>query len=124
MERGYRILCLYEVSGPRVVGVYDMRFADLGLWRRKGQMFEEYVTRMMVMKTRHSEVPNNMTAEEYCDLWNERVPGMNMKAEDMNPNPAMRLTAKILLNSLWGKAPSRSTTPILVHFQVNSAKRV
>lgn len=63
----------------------------------------DYVTRMISMKTRHSEVPAQMTGQEFCDLWNQRVPGMNLKAQDLNPSPAMRLTAKILMNSLWGK---------------------
>ncbi len=63
----------------------------------------DYVTRMIAMKTKHSEVPSHMTNQEFCDVWNERVPGMDLKAEDLSASPAMRLSAKILMNSLWGK---------------------
>ena len=63
----------------------------------------DYVTNMIALKTRHSEVPPGMTVQEFCDLWNQRVPGMNLEPEMLSPSPSMRLTAKILMNSLWGK---------------------
>ena len=64
----------------------------------------DYVTNMIALKTRHSEVPSNMTVQEFCDLWNQRVPGVNLKPETFTLSPSMRLSAKILMNSLWGKA--------------------
>ena len=66
----------------------------------------DYVAKMIKMKTQHSEVPSQMTAQEFCDIWNERVPGMNLDPEDLIPSAGMRLSAKILMNSLWGKLVS------------------
>ena len=69
----------------------------------KDKIMADYVSKMIKLKTQHSPVPTHMTAQEFCDLWNERVPGMGLRPEELSESPAMRQSAKILMNSLWGK---------------------
>ena len=73
----------------------------------------DYVSKMISMKTQHSEVPSHMMPQEFCDLWNERVPGLELRAEDLSASPAMRQSAKILMNSLWGKTRKKYNSAII-----------
>ena len=80
---------------------------------------------MIKLKTQHSPVPAQMTGQQFCDMWNERVPGIDIKPEDLQASPAMRQSAKILMNSLWGKFCERSNkTETKLVSDWNELKRV
>ena len=106
LRRGYQVQHIFEVRNNSKYNNTRLLLHTFQLWdygAEKEQIFKEYVTKMIKLKTQHSPVPEQMTGEEFCDMWNERVPGIDIKPEDLHASPAMRQSAKILMNSLWGE---------------------
>eukprot|EP01134_Creolimax_fragrantissima_P001326 CFRG1326T1 len=89
LERGYRILNVYELH------VYESSSSDL---------FKEYMQANILLKLQSSLQPDNVqeVIEACANTFDIRV-----RAEEFRPNPAQRELAKLMINSLWGKCAER-----------------
>ena len=118
---GYRTEWLYEMY------CYGEERSNLG--------FAEFIDNLLRLKIIYSEIPKEYSGREWCDIWNERRPGWNLRPEDIRPDPGMRFSIKILLNGtrdersrrdrlrpasgIWGKMtenPQRLTTSTVTTF--------
>eukprot|EP01134_Creolimax_fragrantissima_P008234 CFRG8234T1 len=89
LEKGYRILNVYELR------LYEASSSDL---------FKEYMQANVLLKLQSSPRPDNVqeVIEAYASEFD-----IHLRAEDIQPNPAQRELAKLMINSLWGKCAER-----------------
>ncbi|RWR98783.1 uncharacterized protein B4U79_01445, partial [Dinothrombium tinctorium] len=90
-EKGYKILEVYEINH------YS---------KRSTTMFKEYIRMWLKIKQESSGWPEWCRSEDdktrYIDLYEERM-GIKLDQEKIVKNQALRSTAKLMLNVLWGK---------------------
>ena len=100
MALGYEVLEVYEVLH------YDRQITDV---------FREYVNRWYKIKAEASGFPANcQTNEEKVRFLTdfERIEGFALDPTKIQSNPGLRTTAKLMLNSFWGKLAQRPDLPI------------
>ena len=80
----------------------------------EGGLFAEYVDAWLKIKTEASGWPVNCDTEDrkrdYLRRFEERE-GIRLKYENVEPNPGLKATAKLMLNSFWGKFGQRENLP-------------
>jgi hypothetical protein len=104
VEKGYRILEIYEVYEYRVNG-YDPHTGEGGL-------FVDYINTFLKLKAEASGyrcwVRGPDDEEHYIEsFWQSE--GIRLDRESVRANAARRRLAKLCLNSMWGKLTDRST---------------
>lgn len=93
VEKGYRVVKIYEVwhFGPRQ--------------RREG-LFRQYVNNFLKLKQEASGWPSwtdtEAKKEQYISEYQERE-GITLEYTNIKKNPGKKATAKLMLNSFWGK---------------------
>ena len=94
-EMGYELVKVYEV--------WHFEESSCGL-------FAEYVNAWLKIKTEASGWPANCVTEEekrnYIERFEARE-GIPLEYENVKPNPGLKATAKLMLNSFWGKFGQR-----------------
>nr|CAD2133569.1 unnamed protein product [Meloidogyne enterolobii] len=98
LELGYQILDIYEVWN------YD---------RWDPELFKGYVNTFVGLKQQASGWPENCDSQEARNRYIaefDRVEGIRMDPAKVEINPGLRMIAKILANSLWGKLAQRVGT--------------
>lgn len=108
VSRGYKILRIFEV----------WHFPDTTQYNRAestGGLFAEYVNMFMKIKQEASGLPANVNTDTeitaYINDFEHREGGVRLEREKIALNPGLRYTAKLFLNSLWGKFGQRSNLP-------------
>ena len=98
-EVGYELLEVHEV--------WDFEESDGGL-------FAEYVDVWLKSKTEASGWPSGCDTEEekrdYIERF-EKAEGISLEYDNVKPNPGLKATAKLMLNSFWGKFGQRENLP-------------
>ena len=98
-RRGYELLEVHEV--------WDFEKSERGL-------FAEYVDAWLKSKTEASGWPSSCVTEEEKDDFIarfEKREGILLEKEKIKPNPGLKATAKLMLNSFWGKFGQRENLP-------------
>ena len=97
IEKGYRVLELYEI--------YHFE-------QTTTELFKSYVATFLKIKQEASALPSNVITEEDKEAFAERYfahQGVRLDPAKMNgKNEGLRCMAKLCLNSLWGKFGQRS----------------
>ena len=99
IEMGYELLDVHEV--------WDFE-------KSEGGLFAEYVDAWLKIKTEASGWPSDCDTEEEKDDFIERFEkqeGIRLEKEQVKPNPGLKETAKLMLNSFWGKFGQRENLP-------------
>nr|CAD2165765.1 unnamed protein product [Meloidogyne enterolobii] len=95
LERGYKVVDIYEVWN------YEKWDPNL---------FRSYVNTFIGLKQQASGWPDGCASEldraEYLAEF-ERIEGIFLDPEKIETNPGLRMIAKLLANSLWGKLAQR-----------------
>ena len=107
VSKGYRLLKIHEVWHFERTTKYSPNEPGSGL-------FADYVNRFIKIKQEASGLPAGIETEEaiqtYLEEFQERE-GVVMDREKIALNSGLRFTAKLFLNSLWGKFGQRSNLP-------------
>jgi hypothetical protein len=107
VTRGYQILKIFEVWHFERTTKYNPNEPGSGL-------FADYVNRFIKIKQEASGLPPGVESDEaiqaYLDEFHERE-GVLMDRDKIVLNTGLRFTAKLFLNSLWGKFGQRSNLP-------------
>lgn len=105
--RGYKILHIFEVWHFNESTQYDKS-------TNSGGLFAPYVNMFIKIKQEASGLPPNVQSDaeitQYIDQFYERE-GVRLERDKIAFNPGLRYTAKLFLNSLWGKFGQRSNLP-------------
>ena len=99
MRMGYELVKVHEV----------WHFEDSA-----SGLFAEYVNTWLKIKTEASGWPVNCTTEEEKRSFIERFEakeGIRLEYGNVKPNPGLKATAKLMLNSFWGKFGQRENLP-------------
>ena len=95
IEMGYELKEVYEVWNFE---------------KGEGGLFAEYVDTWLKVKTEASGWPSDCETEEkkrdFLRRFEERE-GISLEYEKVAPNPGLKATAKLMLNSFWGKFGQR-----------------
>ena len=98
-RRGYELLDIHEV--------WDFE-------KSEGGLFADYVDAWLKIKTEASGWPSDCVTEEkkrdYLERFEERE-GISLEYSKVKPNPGLKATAKLMLNSFWGKFGQRENLP-------------
>jgi len=101
---GYRVLKIYEVWHFENISQYDPT-------TQTGGLFTEYVNTFLKVKQQASGWPDWCKSEtdkqQYIQQYLKRE-GILLEYDKIEENPGLRLLAKIMLNSFWGKFGQRS----------------
>ncbi len=93
VERGYRIVCIHEV----------WNFPER---QRRTKLFKDYVDTWLKLKTEASGYPRwaqtDMEKQVYRERYEARE-GIVLSGNNIEKNPGRKATAKLMLNSFWGK---------------------
>ncbi len=104
VQMGYKVLTLYEVWQFDHISQYDPDTMTGGL-------FTEYVNTFLKLKQEASGWPDWCQTDDdkqtYVDLY-EQKEGIKLDYHRINKNPGLRVLAKLMLNSFWGKFGQRS----------------
>ena len=99
MERGYELLEVHEV--------WDFE-------KGEGGLFADYVDAWLQIKTEASGWPKDCDTEEkkqdYINRFEEKE-GIHLNYEKIEKNAGLKATAKLMLNSFWGKFGLRENLP-------------
>ncbi|KAJ8032374.1 putative DNA polymerase [Holothuria leucospilota] len=105
MEKGYRMLEIYEVWHFKSFTQYDPE-------TKKGGLFVEYIDTFLKMKQEAEGWPQGCNSEEdriaYVAEYEARE---GVKLEHIEKNEGRRCLAKLMLNSFWGKFGQRDNLP-------------
>ena len=103
VEKGYRILNIYEVYHWSKTSQYDPV-------TKTGGLFTSYINMFLKIKQEASGRPvwvqTEADLERYIDMYEERE-GIRLDPDKIEVNPGLRSLAKLLLNSFWGKFGQR-----------------
>ena len=92
LEKGYQILQLHEV----------WHFPDTS-----DELFADYINTFLKIKQEPGGYPKNCATEEqkqqYIEEYFERE-GIHLDPNKIKKNPGLRVLAKLMLNSFWGKS--------------------
>ena len=107
--------CTPEIEKAREVGYELVDVHEVWNFERgEGGLFAEYVDTWLKVKTEASGWPANCNTEEEKDDFIERfeeIEGIRLEKEKVKPNPGLKATAKLMLNSFWGKFGQRENLP-------------
>ena len=107
VEKGYKILEIYEVWHYEEKAQYDPQMLEGGL-------FSEYISTFQGFKQEASGWPewvvDEKTKDEYIQTYKEWE-GVILKKEKIQYNAGKRVIEKLKLNNLWGKLAQRSNFP-------------
>ena len=99
IEMGYELKAVHEV--------WNFKESASGL-------FAEYVDAWLQIKTEASGWPSNCKTEwekqDFIERFEEKE-GIRLKYENVEKNPGLKATAKLMLNSFWGKFGQRENLP-------------
>ena len=99
IEMGYELLDVHEVWNFE---------------KSEGGLFAEYVDAWLKIKTEASGWPSDCDTEEkkrdYLRRF-EKEEGISLEYDKVKPNPGLKATAKLMLNSFWGKFGQRENLP-------------
>ena len=99
IDMGYELVDIHEV--------WDFE-------KSEGGLFAEYVDAWLKIKTEASGWPTGCETEEekedFLARFEERE-GIPLEKENVKPNPGLKATAKLMLNSFWGKFGQRENLP-------------
>lgn len=99
IEKGYKIIMIYEIWHWEETVEYDFETKSQGL-------FTSYVDTFMKYKEEASGWPSHVNTPEerqqYIDNFYEKE-GIKLDENNIKKNPGMRSVMKLMLNSLWGK---------------------
>ena len=103
IEKGYRILKIYEIYHFEESTQYDRN-----TWQ--GGLFASYVNTFLKIKQEASGWPEGCESEEqkweYIKQYEEKE-GIRLEYHNIKKNPGLRSFAKLCLNSFWGKFGQR-----------------
>ena len=94
VRKGYRVLRIYQV----------LHYAE-----QSGDLFKGYINAHLAEKVKASvyDFADDQEAKQrYCQEYKERE-GIDIRPEELVPNPGKRAITKLMLNSLWGKYAQR-----------------
>ena len=98
-KRGYELLEVHEVWNFE---------------KGEGGLFADYVDAWLKIKTEASGWPNNCTTEwekqDFIERFEEKE-GIRLEYGKVEKNPGLKATAKLMLNSFWGKFGQRENLP-------------
>ena len=104
MEKGYRVLKIYEVYHFPQTSQYDPE-------GKEGGIFAAYVNTFLKFKQESSDWPKWYKTEadksKYLEEYFEKE-GVRLDPTAIKANPGLRALSKLFLNSLWGKFAQRS----------------
>jgi len=97
VEKGYRILEIYEV--------YEYQVIQYNPERGEGGLFVDYINTFLKLKLEASGYPgwvrSSEEEEQYVEaFWKNE--GITLDRETIKSNAAKRGLAKLCLNSMWG----------------------
>ncbi|XP_069109808.1 uncharacterized protein [Argopecten irradians] len=107
IERGYKIIKIYEVYHWDETSQYDSL-------KNEGGIFGEYINMFLKIKQEASGWPSWVKTEDDVVRYIEdyhRHEGILLKKDNIKKNKALRSLAKLLLNSFWGKFGQRLNMP-------------
>ena len=103
--------CTPEIEKAREFGYELVEVHEVWNFEKgEGGLFAEYVDAWLRIKTEASGWPANCNTEEEKDDFIERFEereGIRLEKEKVKPNPGLKATAKLMLNSFWGKFGQR-----------------
>ncbi|VDI47708.1 Hypothetical predicted protein [Mytilus galloprovincialis] len=103
VEKGYKILKIYEIWHFPETTKYDKEM-------KSGGLFSDYVQLFLKIKQESSGFPKECKTEEqkqeYIRLYKENE-GIHLDYDNIKENPGLRSLAKLCLNSFWGKFGQR-----------------
>lgn len=123
IEKGYRVLKIYEVYHWKETSQYDPE-------TQTGGLFASYINLFLKIKQEASGRPSWVKSDEdlrrYVEKYEQRE-GIKLDSSKVEHNAGLRSLAKLLLNSFWGKfgqrqnqtKPSSYTIARPVNFLVN-----
>ncbi len=97
MEKGYKVLEIFEVWDYEKTSKFDGEDQDTGL-------FTKYVNTFLKLKQEADGWPSWVKTEEDKDLYiedYEKNEGIHLDKEKIQKNPGLRSLAKLMLNSFW-----------------------
>ena len=107
--------CTPEIQKARDMG-YELKKVH-EVWHFKDSargLFAKYVNTWLKIKTEASGWPSNCDTEEakqdFIRRFEERE-GIPLEYSKVKPNPGLKATAKLMLNSFWGKFGQRENLP-------------
>ena len=96
--------------GYELVDIHEVWNFEKG----EGGLFAEYVDAWLRIKTEASGWPSDCDTEEkkrdFLRRFEERE-GIQLEYSKVTPNPGLKATAKLMLNSFWGKFGQRENLP-------------
>ena len=107
--------CTPEIEKAREVGYELLEVYEVWNFERgEGGLFGEYVDAWLKIKTEASGWPSDCETEEkkrdFLRRFEERE-GIQLEYSKVTPNPGLKATAKLMLNSFWGKFGQRENLP-------------
>ena len=103
IEKGYKVIKLYEVWHFNNISQYDPQ-------TQSGGIFTEYVNTFLKIKQEASGWPSWCVTEKqkhkYIEMYYQKE-GVSLDYQNIRKNPGMRALAKLMLNSFWGKFGQR-----------------
>lgn len=106
VEMGYKVTKFFEIWQYRTIKL-DTKTGEKGL-------FQDFINTFLKIKQEADGWPDNCETEEEKQNYIrdfERVEGILLEYDKIAYNPGLRLMAKLLLNSLWGKFGQRENLP-------------
>ena len=117
MEKGYKILKIYEVYHWDNTSCYDKE-------SKEGGIFSKYVDAFLKIKQEASGFPENVVSdkdkENYIKDYKKNE-GITMEENNIEYNAGLRSVAKLALNPLWGKYSQRHNLARTAFFGNNEA---
>ena len=107
--------CTPEIQKAREVGYELLDVHEVWDFEKsEGGLFADYVDAWLKIKTEASGWPGDCVTEEekrdYIERFEERE-GISLEYDNVKPNPGLKATAKLMLNSFWGKFGQRENLP-------------
>ena len=107
--------CTPEIEKARQMGYELVKVHEVWHFQDSASgLFAEYVNAWLKIKTEASGWPVNCTTEEEKRRFIERFQareGIRLEYGNVKPNPGLKATAKLMLNSFWGKFGQRENLP-------------
>ena len=103
VDKGYKIITIYEVYHWKETTQYSKETPDQGL-------FTEYINTFLQLKQQASGWPSWCSTEEQKQQYirdYEKNEGIKLNYDEIKKNPGLRSLAKLCLNSFWGKFGQR-----------------
>ena len=107
--------CTPEIEEARKMGYELVEVHEVWNFEKgEGGLFADYVDAWLKIKTEASGWPVNCETEE--EKWHyirrfEEKEGIRLQYENVEKNPGLKATAKLMLNSFWGKFGQRENLP-------------